>query len=185
MMQFSHAALGVALLAALSTVAACDRNAKKAASAEARTVDACAMVTKADVEAALGKSFEEGQHSTPITGGRGVGRNSNCSYMSLANPTLSVGAQLDDMTSVTVQVWTWTTSDGAEAYLRSMELAPLKPLQPIDGLGERAVWTGALHARQADASVTISISRPAGLDDQANISASTSLMRHALERLKT
>lgn len=177
----SRTARTLAILTVLAAGTAC-RPDTDDARREARPVDACTLLTQMDVEETIGIPFEPGLPQGQASGHPGAGRMSSCAYASIASAE-DPAAVLRNTTYVTVMIWTWPQKESAETYLKSMEMSPMRSPRAIEGLGERAVWTGSLSARQGDASVTITVNRGEDMGEAEEITHETALMRLILARL--
>jgi len=124
--------------------------------------DACALVTKADVEAALGWSME-GPEARPMAGG------TQCSYKS-AVKQISVEA-MDNNVGYEPDYFA-IDKKGA-----GMTEKILGKSQPITGIGDDAYWDGSLHVLRKHVYFIV---RASGLGTQSMETAKT-LAQKALE----
>jgi hypothetical protein len=96
--------------------------ARSAAAGAGAAPDACALVTKAEAEAALAGSAQGPERDS------GFGQFSQCQY-------LASGERIADVRSVTVQVHPIDFASKRKAFVDSGEA-----IEPVSGVGEAAFW---------------------------------------------
>lgn len=153
-------------------------------------VDACALLTLEEVEAAVGSAMEG--PTAGNTAGRGAdeGAMTSCSFASKSDTTNAAPAQilaeLQRTWYVTVTVWSWPMEQGAVNYVTAMRDAPMtgEPPRDVDGLGEEAVWNGTLHVRKGHVSISLDVRPPRSMDsDVDEMELESLLLRAALKRI--
>jgi len=154
-------------------------------------LDACVLVTMADLAEVHPDVPFGPPESSDRPGAPGQGTLSTCTY-TRADATgdqtsiADLREALERAVSVTLMVWTWPDSSGAVAYVQSFIDAGSGPIERIDGLGDEALaLSGPIEgvhwrAGKASASVVVSGRR---LDDAARREAELALSRRMLARL--
>ena len=159
--------------------------------------DACAMLTRADVQKIQGDAVQESKPSTPPAGGLIM---SQCLFRT-ANPSKSVSVAIALPGSTSPRAF-WhkqfpSTKPSAEDAAEKKRAAGSKEEKKgeeeestrprtIQGIGEQAYWvggpmTGALYVLKGDAFLRISVGGVR--EEPARIEKSVALARLALKRL--
>jgi len=171
---------------------------KSAGTLEKKKLDACSLLTGAEVEAVQGERVEDIKSSMQSSGGLSL---SQCLFHTSifaksVNLTLAVPDQSGHSALTPRELWRKQFQPGKpekerrnrKKDLKGREAEPDKEMPPrrISGLGEEAFWTGnpvtgALYVLQGERFLRISIG---GIgEESARIEKSTALARAAIKRL--
>lgn len=164
----------IALLAGAG-LAACgeEGGAPAAKGAGATAVDACALLTAAEIDAAMDNSLSGGAPGSDHGGAEDEGRIASCSWGTDAEPAMFV----------TLQTYSWSDGIGAQNYMATMRSSSETdmgvPPTDVSGVGEEAFESGfGLVARNGAVNLVVKID---GVADEA--AAQKTLAVKALERL--
>lgn len=153
-------------------------------------VDACALLTLEEVEAAVGSPMEGPTAGHTAGHGANEGAMTSCSFASRSDTRnaapAEILAELQHTWYVTVTVWSWPMEQGAANYVAGMRNAPMtsEPVRDVDGLGEEAVWNGTLHVRQGRVSISLDVRPPRSMDAEVDeVELESLLLRTALKRI--
>ena len=183
---------GVSLGCMVLTCVGCKRVTLPSSSAVA-SLDACALITRAEIEATQGSSVKDIKNSTTTGGGFRV---SQCFYGTAEfNKSVSLAVTQRDPAKPSNRSardhWEEMFNpneekERGEAENHEREEEAVTPPRKIDGVGEDARWTvmrfgGALYVLKKDAFMRISVG--GGNDEESRINRSKTLALKALGRL--
>jgi hypothetical protein len=139
----------------------------------AATLDACKVLTKAEVAAVQGEAYTQTKLSAH-------GAKTQCFYQL---PTFSNSVSVDLMRSGGRKFWEQTFEEEHEAEDPDEHVAP--PIK-VSGVGSEAMWVssrvaGSLYARKGDAVLRVSVGGAGS--DKEKIARSKKLARKALARM--
>jgi hypothetical protein len=147
-----------------------------------RSIDACALLTNADLESILGETIKDRKPGTQVAGALTT---SQCFFASASARSVSLTVTRTNpagRSGVTAREY-WRRQFHAGEH----DAEDDRRARPVPGLGDEAFWTGtrfagALYVLRGDVFVRISVG---GIgDEKARIDASKRLAREVLRRVK-
>ena len=174
-----------AVLVTLAATGCSDESGKSEKASAA--IDACALLTAADLDTAFDRTFNSDKAGQSAGGGAQQGAMTTCDWVS---PGAEVAgkpmASLNNTLFINLIVWSWPAgSEGGAMYMKSMVDGAKTFNQPVPepvALGDAALWGDkTMHVQKGDVTMTLSLTGPG--DETAKRTAAESLMKTALGRL--
>lgn len=163
-------------VAATLTLGACSDDGS--ASAKAKKIDACSLLTPDQVQAVVGQPFKPARNGSTAGGGKNEGAMTSCHW-----DAASEAVRAPD---VTLMVWTWPAgTKGAQNYIHSFsdahkQDASIPEPEPVS-LGDEAIWDGmGVDVRKGDVNFSLAIIGP---DKATARKATMELARKVLDKL--
>ena len=166
-------------LAAAGLIAGCGAEAPSGPRLASR-IEACSLIGPAEISRALGAEMFQLVTPPPRGGGDGEAYATSCAFMTSRGEAETMDA-FREAAQATVTIWSWRDATGAESVLANARARPGRPPEPLDGLGEAALWNGATVVR--DGAVVLVVTVDARLDRAADQAAERAIAEAALARL--
>ena len=132
-------------------------------------IDACSLLTKAEVEAVVGGAAEAPTQTETMYGGK------SCTYMAA---TTSIAAP-------TVQVLIWPQAYTMKQLQEGLkENAGVSSFQPVPGVGEEAYWTSdTLYVRRGNVIFSVAAANLKQQPSGTSLEVSKDLAQKAIQRI--
>lgn len=155
-------------------------------------IDSCAVLKEIDAPGLIGAAFDPPESLRDQDGGENMGKMSACGLTSTApeaDPADLAGlaGQMRNTWFLTLMAWTWPDAESAKAYMDSMRQSSLEGIDPVEvaEVGDEAVWSGTVHARTGNVTISMDVRGPA--DEQGERSEKaleTELAKRSLKAIR-